>query len=407
MLSFSFLHASDLHLEQPILGVSEAPDWLRDRLLDAPIEAARRVFDAAVSRQVDFVLLSGDVLHPLAGGARPWAELLAALERMAAAGIAVYWAAGRSETAAEWPGDIALPPAVRRFPRPEVEPVLAQRGQTPLAQILGRGFDGSRLVRPGAFQPSAAPGFAIALAYGSLPAGAELPQSISYWALGGDHARRSPSVAGGSVHYPGSPQGRRPRETGPHGCTLVEVDSAGGVSLRPLSTDALRWHAEAIELDRAASRPELERLLLDRAARLPALQPDLPLLVEWTVRGDAQTLGCLRRGNLAGELLARLRAEFGKREPGLWSVSLSAESRELPASCYDDPSLLGEFLRTVQQFAENPDLPLDVEPLLSDRHQADELGAALRISDPADRARTLHDVALLGVDLLAPEDSQA
>ena len=51
---FRFLHASDLHLEQPLAGLDEIPDHLRDRLVDAPLAAARSVFDAAVAEAVDF-----------------------------------------------------------------------------------------------------------------------------------------------------------------------------------------------------------------------------------------------------------------------------------------------------------------------------------------------------------------
>ena len=64
--AFRFLHASDLHLDRPPRGLAEVPDHLRSVLAEAPYRAAERVFDAAVKERVDFVVLSGDVIDPLA-----------------------------------------------------------------------------------------------------------------------------------------------------------------------------------------------------------------------------------------------------------------------------------------------------------------------------------------------------
>ncbi len=59
---FRFLIASDFHLEQPLGGVAEVPDHLRDLFLDSPYTASRRVFDAALAEDADFVLCAGDIL---------------------------------------------------------------------------------------------------------------------------------------------------------------------------------------------------------------------------------------------------------------------------------------------------------------------------------------------------------
>ena len=60
---FRFVHASDFHLEQPLMGVAEVPDHLRELFLDAPFAAAKKVFDAALTEDADFVVLSGDILN--------------------------------------------------------------------------------------------------------------------------------------------------------------------------------------------------------------------------------------------------------------------------------------------------------------------------------------------------------
>ena len=66
---FRFIHASDFHLERPLMGVAEVPDHLRDLFLESPYTAARQVFEAALVEDVKFVVLSGGIVHAV--GFRP------------------------------------------------------------------------------------------------------------------------------------------------------------------------------------------------------------------------------------------------------------------------------------------------------------------------------------------------
>ena len=62
---FRFIQSSDFHLERPPRGLAEVPDHLRTGTRH-PYRAAERVFDAAIKERVDFVVLVGDLLDPLA-----------------------------------------------------------------------------------------------------------------------------------------------------------------------------------------------------------------------------------------------------------------------------------------------------------------------------------------------------
>ena len=48
---FRFVHASDFHLEQPLMGVAEVPDHLRELFLDAPYAAARQAVRRRAGRR--------------------------------------------------------------------------------------------------------------------------------------------------------------------------------------------------------------------------------------------------------------------------------------------------------------------------------------------------------------------
>ena len=70
-----FLHTADFHLEQPLYGLTQIPDRLRDLLLDAPYMAARQVIETAVLEQVDFLVIAGDVAVIARAGPRAIAFL--------------------------------------------------------------------------------------------------------------------------------------------------------------------------------------------------------------------------------------------------------------------------------------------------------------------------------------------
>ena len=60
-MDFSFLHAADLHLGSPFLGLSSNDEELARRVAAASREAFEELVDQAISRQVKFVVIAGDI----------------------------------------------------------------------------------------------------------------------------------------------------------------------------------------------------------------------------------------------------------------------------------------------------------------------------------------------------------
>ncbi len=68
-----FLHASDFQLDEPVRGLTELPDHLREVLIDSAYQSAERVFDTALAESVAFVCLAGNLLdlaHPTVAACR-------------------------------------------------------------------------------------------------------------------------------------------------------------------------------------------------------------------------------------------------------------------------------------------------------------------------------------------------
>ena len=74
--SFRFIHASDFHLEKPLGDLDALPSHLQQSMAMAPIAAAKRVLEAALLDNIDFVVLCGDLLSPQTSGPHGMSMLL-------------------------------------------------------------------------------------------------------------------------------------------------------------------------------------------------------------------------------------------------------------------------------------------------------------------------------------------
>ncbi len=405
---FRFLHAADFHLEMPLHGVGEVPEHLVDLFLEAPYAAAEQVFETALAEDAAFVVLSGDLLSPQHTGPRGPLFLVEQFARLAERGKPVYWVGGGVDPPEAWPPAIRLPENVRRFPVGRVEAFTAERDGEPLACVLGAGRGGRQAIHAAAFSP--APGGLVTLAaiHGTADPAALKQRGLHYWALGGRHDRSTPLGSPTLVHWPGTPQGRRPSESGMHGCTVVDVDEQGRLRTTLATTDVLRWLSERLVVDEATTRETLETQLRERMHTLVETNPNIDLLVSWTVAGTGPLLGKLRRGPLAAELLEWLRGEYGRRSPPAWSLGVEAEpSLAMPPEWLEQETIRADFLRAIRSYETNPDQALDLETYRPEGEWAEALGPGMaRIEKPA-RRRVLHEAALLGVDLLTGEEAES
>ncbi len=405
---FRFLHASDLHLELPPHGVSEVPEHLTELFLEAPYAAAEQVFETAVAEAVEFMILSGDLLNPQFTGPRGPLFLAEQFSRLADHKIPVYWAGGAVDPPEVWPTAIRLPDNVFRFPVGRVESFAVEREGSVLASVLGVSRDRRQTIRASEFSPIAGDGITVGVIHGAADPEALRQRGLHYWALGGRHDRSTPLSGPTIVHWPGTPQGRRPSESGMHGCTVVHVDEQGRLRTSLVTTDVLRWISERLVVDDATSHDALETQLRERMHTLVETNPNADLVISWTIAGTGPLLGRLRRGPFAAELLDWLRREYGHGSPVAWSLSVDAEpSLALPPEWFEQETIRGDFLRAIRQYEKSADQALDWTAYLPDGVLAEVLGPGIAASDKQARRKVLHEAALLGVDLLTGEEPQS
>lgn len=399
--AFRFVHAADFHLETPPHGVIDIPDHLREAWIDAAYVAAERVFEAALIEEAEFLLLVGDILDPQQTGPRGPAFLAEQFSRLAEARIAVYWAGGEIDPPDAWPSAFPLPPNVHVFPTGRVAEIVHARDGMPLVRLVGTSRDGTRPLRPAEFEPDPAGLFTIGVAHGTADIAALQARHIAYWALGGRHERATPFSSPALGHDPGSPQGRCPAESGPHGCTVVQVDDHGQARPTFVATDSVRWMSEQVTLDDSSTREDLERKLTEHVQALKDSAHKNDLLVSWQIGGSGPVMAELRKGVLRDDLLDWLRVEHGLASPAAWTVAIEVEpAASIPARWLEQETILGDFLRAVKQYEINASERIDLEAYVPEAHLAGTLGPAASVTDKAVRQRLLREAAQLGIELL-------
>jgi DNA repair protein SbcD/Mre11 len=415
---FRFLQASDFHLDQPPHGLAEVPDHLLELLADAPYRAATRVFDLALSEEVDFVLLDGGLVDPHRAGPRGLKFLGEQFARLAEREIAVYWATSKSDAREQWPSNLRWPPNLHLFPGGRVERLVHARRGEPVCQIAGYSMDAASMIDhealPSALRDELAAGsrsdlVAIVVAPHKLDPSMLAEMPVRYWAFGGDSTGSTLLDLADpqrTARLSGSPQGRSPDATGPHGCTIVRVDESGRFRVDPMPTDVVRWLNERLEVTSTMTRSELDHLLHERFKDVIAATPDRALLIRWTLVGEGPLLATARRMGLAAELASSLRVDYGFRSPAAWTISVDIEPPALPAHWYEQETLLGDFVRAIRGH-ERSDAPLDIRAYLSEQQFNSPLAGYGAVVEPAVRRSILQQAAWLGSDLLRSDDADA
>jgi DNA repair exonuclease SbcCD nuclease subunit len=270
---FAFIHASDLHIDSPLVGL--------DRYDGAPAPeiraASRRAFEnlvrLAIDERVAFVVLAGDVFDGDWRDYNTGVFLNRELARLERSGIRVYLVQGNHDAEGQMTRELRLPPNSHVFSHDAPETVLFAEHKVALH---GQSFAEQKVTKNLALDyPKATPGaFNVGVLHTALegreghqpyaPCSREdlEAKGYDYWALGHVHRREEVSRRPWIV-FPGNLQGRHARETGAKGCTLVTVTDGAVVSARHVPLDVVRW--VSIAHDVTGLRPEE---IVDSLARL-------------------------------------------------------------------------------------------------------------------------------------------
>lgn len=265
------VHAADLHLDSPLVGLERYDGAPADDLRGATRRAFENLIALCLDEEVDAVLLAGDVYD---GDWRDYNTGLffaSQLTKLREAGVRVFLISGNHDAASVIAHQLRLPDnaALLASARPETL-VIDELGLAVHGQSFGRREVADNLALA---YPSPVSGlFNIGLLHTSVtgrPGHASyapckladlVGKAYDYWALGHVHTREVLS-ADPWVIFAGNLQGRTARESGPKGATLVEVEDGRVVATASRDLDVVRWAVRALDVTGAAGLDDvLERL---------------------------------------------------------------------------------------------------------------------------------------------------
>ena len=372
-----FLHAADLHIDSALKGLRRYDGAPETDVAGATREALKNLVQTAIREKVDFVLLAGDVYD------RDWKDyntglfFVSQVQALASQGIRVIAITGNHDAVSQITKALRLPEGVDYLNHDKSQTI-----KIPVLKVAihGRGYatrwEKENLVP---HYPEPVLGyFNVGLLHTSADGRATehetyAPCSVDdlerkgydYWALGHIHQRMALSEKP-YILFPGCIQGRHIKETGPKGCTLVEVVDNDIVSVTPVELDVIRWYrcdVDAAGLD----TPEtvLEAVGRDLAREAQAIG-GRTLAARVCVTGRTAAHDDFWRD--MERWVNEVRNTATQAAPGqIWIEKVSIETRPMTAEVPEGPK--AELIASVQA------MQGDLKQLAADFGATTELGA--------------------------------
>ncbi len=330
-MRFRFVHAADLHLDSPLMGLGE-------RVQNATFTALSRIVGICLRERVDFLVLAGDLFDAKDRSVRARLGLRKELARLDAAGIRSFIVHGNHDPLTSDVAGATLPPSVKVFGTAWEEVPITREGRV-LCRVQGISYPEERVTEDLSRHFSrGGPEFTVGLLHanvGGCAAHADYApctledlteRGLDYWALGHVHTRAEHRLESGSLAvYPGNPQGRHVNEQGERGCVLVDVTDRTATT-RFLAVDSVRWHRLDLDTSEIYS---LEALLTSAEERCVVACQDAvdAHAVRLTLTGRSVLRAELTMPGALGQLEDQLRESLAARTPPILLESLKDRSQ--------------------------------------------------------------------------------
>ncbi len=358
-----FLHAADLHIDSPLRGLDRYEGAPVERLRGATRQAFLGLVSAALDRQVDLVILAGDIFDGNWADFRTGLFFREQLVRLTRAGIRVFIAKGNHDAESQITRQLPMVPGVHIFNSRSCETIrLDDLG----VALHGRSFPNRAVTEdfvPG-YNPAVPALFNIGVLHTSLTGSPEhdpyAPTTVAaltacgydYFALGHIHARQVVQEDNPRIVFPGNLQGRHARETGAKGCELVTVAGGRIETTEALALDVLRWHQMRMDASRSASIEALAEHCRDAFIALAAQAPERLHAVRVTLHGQTalHRLEAEQPGTIRAAILAAAQ-DVGAADVWIEQVRLELSSPLDRAAAAGREDALGEVIRLVDELA--------------------------------------------------------
>jgi len=282
-----------------VQGVAGVDDHMTQTLAEATYTAWDRIIDLCLTKNVDFLILSGDIYDSGDKNVQAQLRFVKGLKKIADHGIKSYIVHGNHDPLPFWSSSVKLPPEACRFTSSEPERVVHTRNGTAVATIVGASiperWTAENIVSTFPEKERDWP-FTIGVVHcnvdgviGHDPYAPCTRQDLvnagyDYWALGHIHLPTVVQDANPAIIYCGNPQGRHIGESGPRGCYLVTVDEQKLLQTEFLPTQAVRFEQITININGVATLDGFTDLASDTLG-VRSEELECPMICRITLEG--------------------------------------------------------------------------------------------------------------------------
>lgn len=370
MKRISFIHAADLHLDSPMVGLKYLPQDIFTRVKESTFTALKKVTEAAIHLQVDFVILAGDLFDGEDRSLRAQSRFRTEMFKLAENGIHVYVIHGNHDHLNGSWVHLNMPVNVHVF-NSKVETKVLHTKNGEIVHLYGFSYPTRHVYdrKIDEYRKKDGADFHIGILHGNESGGVDhdnyAPFSVSdlhkkefdYWALGHIHKRAVLSESP-PIIYPGNIQGRNKKETGMKGIyhvTLTELDK----KINFLETADIIWEETVVDAASAKNFHDVLQLCQTTINSFRREQKGtlLSLSLKNIVLADER-----EQRSLKGELLELLLENEKEEESFVWIVDLTVIEGQLidKEQLKRDANFYAELFETIENYA---DVDLALSPL--------------------------------------------
>lgn len=232
------MHLADLHLDSPFVGMGKEYQSIQKALIQAAYTAFDRAVNVAINRQVDLVLIAGDVYDADKQTVTAQHSFMKALERLSQAEIPVCFIHGNHDFMTASLEKRIYPKGVYVLKEDHVSYVDINLKNGEIVRIYGFSYKSrwiaDRMIDQYPVNPMQTD-YTIGLLHGDLASGKDhsgnyapfnledlIEKNYDYWALGHIHQAKVLHTSP-LIQYSGTIQGRHRNEEGPKGGQIVDI----------------------------------------------------------------------------------------------------------------------------------------------------------------------------------------
>lgn len=352
-------------MDSPLRGLERYEGAPIEEIRGATRQALKNLVDLAISEEVAFVLIAGDLYDGDWKDYNTGLFFVSQMGRLSREGIRVVIIRGNHDAASQITGFLRLPDGVVDLSTKKAESqILEDLG----VAIHGQGYAKRDITDDlvSAYPPALEEYFNIGLLHTAvdgreghdLYAPCRVDELISkgyqYWALGHVHKREVLSEDP-MIIFPGNLQGRHVREAGPKGATVVTVEDGGILNAEHRHLDAVRWAECTVDVTEAASGYDVIDQVRSSLEREADSTGGLTLAARVTIVGRSKA-----HRELSGNpvhWVNQIRAAVTDLGSDLWVEKVLFKTKT-PIDIekllgHDDP--VGGLLRSLRSLRENPE----------------------------------------------------